>query len=286
MKYQELINEKYLEIFQNKKPFPVELLINIVSYLDGKVDDFLLNDFVNALLSSDNLFKMTKNSRFINVFSRDFSVHIWNAKMILDTLEMARLDKDELSSLVRYSISGESNIIDNMVRYLVINKSELLHYYSRVDDLEDGEEVKEAMFLGSIPLSACTLTLAENYFPDLRDAIVFDDLLTRDSLRGLKIGERLFKEIFKEMIEKYPDRDLIAFRLMAKNKGGQKFYKRLGAVFFDLNDTAREIDEHALDEYSEGDIGVFFSRDVIKRKALEEIEEVTMEDEIKRVSSK
>lgn len=286
MKYQELINKRYLETFQNKRPFPVNLLVNIVAYFEGRVDDFLLNDLINALVSSDNLLKMEDNSRFIQIFSKDFFVNVWNQEMILNTLEKANLDKDELSKLIRYSINGDSNIIDNMVRYLIINHSELLHYYSSVDDLDKSEEVKQAMFLGDIPLSACTLTLAEKYFPDMTKSIVFDDLLTRDSLRGLKIGERLFKEIFKEIVTRYPDRDLIAIRLMAKNKGGQRFYKRLGAVFFDLNDTSKEIDENLLDEYSEGDIGVFFSKDVIKRIAYEKIEEVTMEDEIKRVSSK
>lgn len=283
MKYQDLIFRRYEELFGNKKPFPIDYLTGLVDYLDGKIDDLLLDNLVNELVSKENLLDMTKGGHYFNVKSRYTSVHMWNLEIVLSTFDKLGISSDELSDMVSFAIDNKENgnIIDNMVRYLVINYNQALSYVSEMKELKDGidKEVHVGIMIGDIVLCSCSLTLSENMFPDVTNAIIFDDLFTRPSLRGLKIGERLFKEIYKEMIKEFPDRSLFGCRLMAKNKGGQKFYKRLGGYFFNLEDVEEKVDDSLLDENSEGEIGVYFDQNVIREKALEEIELPSMGEE-------
>lgn len=285
MKYQELINRRILEVFDIKRFFADDLLIKIVNYLDGKIDDYLLDDFVKVLVSDENLLNL--RSGYPNVFSKKPNIHFWNADMLVSTMEMLSLTPEQLAEMVRYSINdlGSNNVLDKMVRYLIINNQQLLQHRSNMYKMEREEEVQDFMMFGNIPICVCSLGLSESYYPGMKGSVVFDDLLTRDSLRGLKIGERLFKEMFKKMVEMYPDRDLFAVRVMASNRGGQRFYQRLGGVLFDL-DTNEPIDEARLDEYGKENIGVLFTKEIIKKYAYEEIELPTMEDELKRVSIK
>jgi GNAT superfamily N-acetyltransferase len=290
MKYQDIVDEKYEALFKGKVPFNKKILYKLISYFDGLIDDNLLDDFVNKLVSEENLLNMREGSKFMSVSSKDIATKVafWEIEKVLSTLDKLGVTKEPLEELVRYSIDelNGSNVIDRMVRYLILNHNQLFKYYSEMDDLDDGDiEVKVGLLYGDIPVSSCALALSESYFDDDNDSIIFDDLLTRKDLRGLKIGERLLKEIFKEMVSKYPERDLVAFRLLAKNIDGQRFYTRLGGELFDL-DTGQVIDESLLDAFSEGDIGVRFTKEVIKKMAGEEIVPATMEDEIKRVSSK
>ena len=289
MKYQELVNKKYEELFKEKMPFKKDILYRLISYFDGLIDDMLLDDLANKLVSEENLLNMREDSKFMNVSSRDISTKVafWDIGDILRTLDKLGTDKEPLDELVRYAI-GElngSNVIDRMVRYLIINHNNMFKYYSEMDELDNKEEVKVGLLYGDIPVSSCSLALSETYFPGNKESIIFDDLLTRKDLRGLKIGERLFKELFKELIKRFPDRDLVAVRLMAKNIDGQRFYTRLGGKLFDL-DTGKEIDGSLIDEYSDDDIGVLFTKEVMKKIAFEDIVAPTMEDEMKRVSSK
>ncbi len=290
MKYQDIVDEKYEALFKGKVPFNKKILYKLISYFDGLIDDNLLDDFVNKLVSEENLLNMREGSKFMSVSSKDIATKVafWEIEKVLSTLDKLGVTKEPLEELVRYSIDelNGSNVIDRMVRYLILNHNQLFKYYSEMDDLDDGDiEVKVGLLYGDIPVSSCALALSESYFDDDNDSIIFDDLLTRKDLRGLKIGERLLKEIFKEMVSKYPERDLVAFRLLAKNIDGQRFYTRLGGELFDL-DTGQVLDESLLDAFSEGDIGVRFTKEVIKKMAGEEIVPTTMEDEIKRVSSK
>ncbi len=290
MKYQDIVDEKYEALFKGKVPFNKKILYKLISYFDGLIDDNLLDDFVNKLVSEENLLNMREGSKFMSVSSKDIATKVafWEIEKVLSTLDKLGVTKEPLEELVRYSIDelNGSNVIDRMVRYLILNHNQLFKYYSEMDDLDDGDiEVKVGLLYGDIPVSSCALALSESYFDDDNDSIIFDDLLTRKDLRGLKIGERLLKEIFKEMVSKYPERDLVAFRLLAKNIDGQRFYTRLGGELFDL-DTGQVLDESLLDAFSEGDIGVRFTKEVIKKMAREEIVPTTMEDEIKRVSSK
>ena len=258
MKYQEYIYRCYEETFGVKKPFPVEYLIGVVNYLDGKIDELLLDNFVEALVSKENLLDMQKGGSYLNIKSKNASAHMWNLEIVLSTFDNLRITSEELNDMVSFAIDNKdkANMIDNMVRYLVINYNQALSYVSEMKDLKEDEdfEIHVGIKLGNIPLCSCTLALSESMFPDITDSIVFDDLFTRPSLRGLKIGERLFKEIYKEIIKEFPDRSLFACRLMAKNKGGQKFYKKLGGTFFNLEDSSEAIDDSLLDENSEGDI--------------------------------
>ena len=290
MKYQDIVDEKYEALFKGKVPFNKKILYKLISYFDGLIDDNLLDDFVNKLVSEENLLNMREGSKFLSASSKDIATKVafWEIEKVLSTLDKLGVTKEPLEELVRYSIDelNGSNVIDRMVRYLILNHNQLFKYYSEMDDLDDGDiEVKVGLLYGDIPVSSCALALSESYFDDDNGSIIFDDLLTRKDLRGLKIGERLLKEIFKEMVSKYPDRDLVAFRLLAKNIDGQRFYTRLGGELFDL-DTGQVINESLLDAFSEGDIGVRFTKEVIKKMAREEIVPTTMEDEIKRVSSK
>jgi GNAT superfamily N-acetyltransferase len=290
MKYQDIVDEKYEALFKGKVPFNKKILYKLISYFDGLIDDNLLDDFVNKLVSEENLLNMREGSKFMSVSSKDIATKVafWEIEKVLSTLDKLGVTKEPLEELVRYSIDelNGSNVIDRMVRYLILNHNQLFKYYSEMNDLDDGDiEVKVGLLYGDIPVSSCALALSESYFDDDNDSIIFDDLLTRKDLRGLKIGERLLKEIFKEMVSKYPERDLVAFRLLAKNIDGQRFYTRLGGELFDL-DTGQVLDESLLDAFSEGDIGVRFTKEVIKKMAGEEIVPTTMEDEIKRVSSK
>lgn len=290
MKYQDIVDEKYEALFKGKVPFNKKVLYKVISYFDGLIDDNLLDDFVNKLVSEENLLNMREGSKFLSASSKDITTKVafWEIEKVLSTLDKLGVTKEPLEELVRYSIDelNGSNVIDRMVRYLILNHNQLFKYYSEMDDLDDGDiEVKVGLLYGDIPVSSCALALSESYFDDDNGSIIFDDLLTRKDLRGLKIGERLLKEIFKEMVSKYPDRDLVAFRLLAKNIDGQRFYTRLGGELFDL-DTGQVINESLLDAFSEGDIGVRFTKEVIKKMAGEEIVPTTMEDEIKRVSSK
>ncbi len=290
MKYQDIVDEKYEALFKGKVPFNKKILYKLISYFDGLIDDNLLDDFVNKLVSEENLLNMREGSKCMSVSSKDIATKVafWEIEKVLSTLDKLGVTKEPLEELVRYSIDelNGSNVIDRMVRYLILNHNQLFKYYSEMDDLDDGDiEVKVGLLYGDIPVSSCALALSESYFDDDNGSIIFDDLLTRKDLRGLKIGERLLKEIFKEMVSKYPERDLVAFRLLAKNIDGQRFYTRLGGELFDL-DTGQVLDESLLDAFSEGDIGVRFTKEVIKKMAGEEIVPTTMEDEIKRVSSK
>ncbi len=290
MKYQDIVDEKYEALFKGKVPFNKKILYKLISYFDGLIDDNLLDDFVNKLVSEENLLNMREGSKFMSVSSKDIATKVafWEIEKVLSTLDKLGVTKEPLEELVRYSIDelNGSNVIDRMVRYLILNHNQLFKYYSEMDDLDDGDiEVKVGLLYGDIPVSSCALALSESYFDDDNGSIIFDDLLTRKDLRGLKIGERLLKEIFKEMVSKYPERDLVAFRLLAKNIDGQRFYTRFGGELFDL-DTGQVLGESLLDAFSEGDIGVRFTKEVIKKMAREEIVPTTMEDEIKRVSSK
>ena len=287
MKYKDLIEKRIEEVLGKKRFFADDFLTKIIDFFEGKINDVLLDDLVKALLSDDNLMKMTKGSRFAYVIMRGLNVHIWNAQMIVDTLAMLNLSEDQLMEMINYDISdiNDSNIIDNMIRYLIIEYPQLLNYKTGMSGLKNKDfEVPEMILYGSIPVCACTLDLSESYLNNVNDSLIVDDVFTRDSLRGLKLGERLFKEIFKEMTSKFPDRTLMGVRLMASNKGGQRFYRRLGATLFDL-ETLEELDEVG-EEYGKNNIGFYYTVETIKEHANREIELPTMEGELKRVSSK
>ena len=283
MKYKDLIYKQYKEILGTKNLFPINFLLQMVDYLEGKIDDLLLENFVYAMVSEANFLDMSKSGKFSNVHSANVIVNYWNVEVIINTFDMLGLNRDQITEMVNFAIGNvdKANVFDSMVRYLVINNRQALSYVSNMKELKEYEdlEAQAGIKIGEIPLCKCILFLSENLSSGEKDSIIFDDLFTRASLRGLKIGELLFKEIYKEMSSRFPDRNLITFRLMANNFGGIKFYKRLGGKLFDLENPSQPIDETQFDKNSTWDIGVIFDKEIIKELAEEEIEMPNMNEE-------
>ena len=84
------------------------------------------------------------------------------------------------------------------------------------------------------------------------DKVYFDEVHTRKNLTGTKIGEVMFRKLFKMIHDDFPNKDLYTLRLLKKNEGAKRFYERMGGIVYDYG--------------SESDFGV-----VYKKEDLEEL---------------
>lgn len=279
----EHIKAKHAEVFgASRHLVPITWLENFVEFLTAhNVNEEQTKELIERLLSKENLSNMAKSdfkvSPFINN-ERDFFNY-------LSSIE-SELTPEYCEAAYEYVLknSENGNVIDSFIKYLVITRFDDITVQSNVSELKVRPDRESYIYccLGDFKICRVNAYINdENY----QGNIIFDELHTRRNLTGVKVGSILFQTLFSEVHKHFPDRDLMADRVMKRNVGGIRFYERMGGKFFDLK-TGKTVNSSQIDNTSAGNIGVCYKKEDLLELSRMKIIRPTLDEDKKKIVNK